>query len=427
MDIIIKSIILSLMMGISCCAFFDTLLPKRQFRYPWVRHTAVPTFFVGFLFIAFTPIPPYIFQPIRVIVILFLAVMLYYKVSIPKGLTASVLFCGIYWFISIFIASVLSMLPFPWSLRLMGKMEEITECIHLSLLLLFYLKCKNRFLRLTGDNWTRFSLFPLLGLIFIVSIAMTSWDGSTTDSQAKLTAIVSFAAISGCICCFILDLIRKEKEMQQLQLIHERTLSQMNQYRNVQKTYEQQRKYLHDYKNQLNCIQGMLIAGKNDEALSYISGLTDSIRKSTEYVNTNHTVVNVVLNQKYQEACEKGITLSMTVNDLSPLTMPDEQIVSLLGNLLDNAIEACTRLNQDLVKTIFFKMVVVDGQLILSTRNPISEPLQIKNNRIPTHKTDTLRHGIGLLNIDMIIKACHGTSVLKCEDGWFFFSAIIPL
>jgi len=427
MEAIITSVILSFMMAVSCRAFFDTLLPRREFHHSRVSHTAIPAFFTGFLIIAFTPIPPYIFQPVRVIVIVFLTVILYYRADIPKSLSASVLFCCIYWIISTFMMSVLPLFPLPWARLLMGRAEEITECVHLGLILFFYFKYKNRFLKPDGGNWTRFYLFPLLSLVFIVSIAMTSWDGSSSDARARLTAILSFIGINGCIFYFILDLTKKENEVQQLRLVHERTLSQMNQYRNIQRSYEQQRKHLHDYRNQLDCIQGMLTAGKNTEALAYISGLTGSIRKNTEYIDTCHTAVNVILNQKYLDANEKGITMSITINDLSALSMKEEEIVSLLGNLLDNAIEACEQLNQDLVKIIHFKMVLEDGQLILSTRNPVKEPLIIKHNRIRTKKTDIARHGIGLINIDTIIRKNHGMSVLKCEDGWFIFSAIIPL
>ena len=415
------------MMAISCRAFFNTLLLRREFHRFKIECTAIPAFFAGFLIIAITPIPPYIFQPIRVIVIVSLIVIFYYQANISKSLIVSVLFCMIYWVISTFTISILTLFPPSLGRILMGCAEEIVECFHLILMLLFYFKYKNRSLKLTNSGWTRFSLFPLLGLIFIVSIAMTSWDGSSADTRAKIAAILCFVAINGCVFYLILDLINREKEVQLLRLVHERTLSQMNQYRNAQKNYEQQRKFFHDYKNQLDCIQGMLKAGKAPDALAYISSLTGSIRKNTEYINTNHTVVNTVLNQKYQDACEKGITMSMTVNDLSALSMKEEDIVSLLGNLLDNAIEACTQLNQDLLKIIHFRMVLEDEQLILSTRNPVMEPLLIKNNLIQTKIADTVHHGIGLINIDTIIQKYSGASVLKCENGWFCFSAIIPI
>ena len=99
--------------------------------------------------------------------------------------------------------------------------------------------------------------------------------------------------------------------------------------------------------------------------------------------------------------------------------------MTLLGNLLDNAIEACEKLTEN--KVIQFKMVLEDDQLVLSIRNPVKDTVQIKDNRIVTSKRDKFQHGIGLLNVDSVIRKNNGTSVLKCENGWFSFSAIIPL
>ncbi|MDE5825346.1 MAG: ATP-binding protein, partial [Lachnospiraceae bacterium] len=146
-------------------------------------------------------------------------------------------------------------------------------------------------------------------------------------------------------------------------------------------------------------------------------------------INTNHTVVNIILNQKYQAARDKNITMTFVINDLSGLTMPEEDLVTLLTNLLDNAIEACEKIdekNTAIDKTIQFKMVVEESQLILSVRNPVNEPVQIKNNMVVTSKKDSIYHGIGLSNIDTVVKKYHGTSVLKCKDGWFSFAAILP-
>ena len=117
--------------------------------------------------------------------------------------------------------------------------------------------------------------------------------------------------------------------------------------------------------------------------------------------------------------------MTMVSGDLSEITIGEEEIVTLLGNLLDNAIEACERLAQG--KVIQFKMVVEADSLVLSVRNPVKEAVRIRDNRIVTGKRDKERHGIGLLNVDSVIRRNHGTSVLKCEDGWFTFAAMIPV
>lgn len=213
--------------------------------------------------------------------------------------------------------------------------------------------------------------------------------------------------------------------MQKARLMQEKLENQMEMYRNTQESETRCRRYLHDYKNQLGCIHGMLKAGEVEEALDYIEELNSGIRKGEDCVDTNHLVVNTVLNQKYQYARERGITMVMSVNDLSGLTMSKEDIVALLVNLLDNAVEACEKLDGN--KIIQFKMMLEEEELTVSVRNPVKEPVVIKGKRILTTKREKDEHGIGFLNINSVIEKNHGTSVLKCQDGWFYFSAVLHI
>lgn len=132
----------------------------------------------------------------------------------------------------------------------------------------------------------------------------------------------------------------------------------------------------------------------------------------------------MVLNRKYADALEKKITITMSVNDLSGLTMKEEDIVTLLVNLLDNAMEACEKL--DTGRIIRLKMILEDGELTLSVKNPFAGTLKRKGNIFLTTKEESAGHGIGLLNVNEVIRKCGGTCVVKEEDGWFCFYAVIP-
>ncbi|MDE5598808.1 MAG: GHKL domain-containing protein, partial [Lachnospiraceae bacterium] len=258
-----------------------------------------------------------------------------------------------------------------------------------------------------------------------IAVAMMPLTYNAADYYARLTTAAGFAVVYILGFYHMVSLLEKESQMQKLRLLHEQTQNQMELYHSMKKRYEQQRRFSHDYKNQLNCIQGMIESGQTKEALEYISGLTGNFRQNELCVNTSHAVVNIMLNQKYQEASDRGIVMTMVSGDLSELTISEEDIVTLLGNLLDNAIEACEKLSEN--KVIQFKMVLEEEQLVLSIRNPVKDAVRIKDNRIITSKQDKSRHGIGLLNVDSVIRKNNGTSVLKCENGWFTFAAMIPL
>ena len=425
LGLVIRSFILSFIMGISCQTFYETVAPRRRRRYEWLQHTTIFAFAAGFMVIAVTEIPPYIFQPIRVIVVTAIVAQIYFDMRVLKNIILSLVFCSIYWLFSLLFALLVYITPMANYVVTRNLAEPLLDIAYLCLMLIFRYWYQSRVLGLPDIKWGKFGLLSVIGLAVSVAVIMISPEYSTKNYYALLTAITGFAVVYVLGFYYMVSLLQKESQMQKLRLLHEQTQNQMHLYQSMKKRYEQQRRFSHDYKNQLNCIQGMIGSGQTEEALAYISGLTGSFRYNEMCVNTEHAVVNVMLNQKYQEACDRGIVMTMVSGDLSGLTISEEDIVTLLGNLLDNAIEACEKLAEK--KVIQFKMVLEEDQLVLSIRNPIKDAVQIKNNRIVTSKQDKSQHGIGLLNVDSVIRKNNGTSVLKCEDGWFTFAAMIPL
>ena len=98
--------------------------------------------------------------------------------------------------------------------------------------------------------------------------------------------------------------------------------------------------------------------------------------------------------------------------------------VVILANLLDNAIEACEKL--DCNKVIRLKLVKEKQQMVLSVQNPVAVPVEIKNNDIQTGKGDKKNHGIGLKNIQMVLDKYGGIGRIRCDKGWFYYTAVIP-
>ena len=425
LGLLIRIFILSFIMGISCQTFYETVASRRQLRYEWLQHTTVFAFAAGFMVIAVTEIPPYILQPVRVIVVTAVVSQIYFNMRVVKNIILSIVFCGIYWLFSLLLILLVYITPLPNYVMGFDLTEPLVNIGYLCLMLAFRYRYQGRVRGLPDIKWGKFGLLSVIGIAVGVAIAMISPEYSTTNYYALLTAVSGFAVAYVLGFYYMVSLLEKESQMQKLRLLHEQTQNQMDLYQSMKKHYEQQRRFSHDYKNQLNCIQGMLENGQTKEAAVYIAGLTGNFRQNEMCVNTSHAVVNVMLNQKYQEACDKGIAMTMVSGDLSGLTISEEDIVTLLGNLLDNAIEACEKLAEN--KVIQFKMVLEEEQLVLSIRNPVKDAVQIKNNRIVTSKRDKSQHGIGLLNVDSVIRKNNGTSVLKCENGWFSFAAMIPM
>lgn len=99
-------------------------------------------------------------------------------------------------------------------------------------------------------------------------------------------------------------------------------------------------------------------------------------------------------------------------------------MVILLSNLLDNAIEACEKL--DCNKVIRLKLVKEKQQMVLSVQKSSGGSRRNKNNDIQTGKGDKKNHGIGLKNIQMVLDKYGGIGRIRCDKGWFYYTAVIP-
>ncbi|MBQ6993407.1 MAG: GHKL domain-containing protein [Lachnospiraceae bacterium] len=188
--------------------------------------------------------------------------------------------------------------------------------------------------------------------------------------------------------------------------------------------YDEQRKQLHDFKNHMSCIQGLLKNHAYEEANDYLRNMNENWIDEVDYINTNHVIANSVLNQKYKQARKKGIAMILSVNDLQGIPLKDEDMVTLLANLLDNAIEACEKATKQ-AKMIHVRFWYENHNIYISTKNPVEQPLSIHNGKIQTTKADKKKHGIGLTNIRSVVEKYGGEDICSYQDGYFTHSIVI--
>lgn len=428
MGVIVKNLLLSLMAGMSCNVFFGAVLSRKRrmgrSSFPDIVAEGMPflAFVVMFQVIAYAEAPGYLLQPLRVIIFLSVIILVFFRAGVGETFLLAVFWCALYWVLNLLAVSAAYILPGRYV-----RTQELSDllCVGLLLGLSLIFRYKYDSLRDSFERADRrfFAWFVVLSLLVTVLLTVWIWHGDSGNKGEVLTLVIVYTGINVLILFFIGNIMKKESEIQTACLMQEKLQNQLELYQNMQESDMRRRRYLHDYKNQLGCIQGMLEAGRMSEALAYIEELNGSIRKGEDHVDTKHLVVNTVLNQKYLYAKERGVTMVMAVNDLSSLSMSREDIVTLLVNLLDNAVEACEKLDEN--RVIRFKMMLEEGELAVSVCNPVKEPVEIKDKAITTTKGEKNRHGIGFLNINSVIEKNHGTSVMECRDGWFCFSAVI--
>ena len=189
----------------------------------------------------------------------------------------------------------------------------------------------------------------------------------------------------------------------------------------LEANYRMQRKSAHEFEHHLQVLRDLLARNETEAAQDYLDRLKKNRSIHSMSVSSNHPVIDVILNQKYQTARENEIKMQIRVNDLSAVTIPTDSLVVVLTNLLDNAIEACRRL--DGYREILCSVLYEDG-LYISIRNT-SQEVAVVDGKIPTSKADSLSHGFGLLSVTYMLEELGAEYTFGYEEGWFHFAAEI--
>ena len=215
--------------------------------------------------------------------------------------------------------------------------------------------------------------------------------------------------------------IRNQKSDQDMLLLRQHMEMQQENMNALEQNYRAQRKTAHEFEHHLQVIRDLLAHGEVTATQEYVDRLKKNRSIMVYSVNSGHPVIDVILNQKYQTARENEIKMQIQVNDLSALNIPTDSLVVVLTNLLDNAIEACRRIDgyREIIGCILYN----DG-LYISIRNT-SEEVAIVDGKIPTSKADSLSHGFGLMSVTYVLDKLGAEYTFFYEDGWFNFAVEI--
>lgn len=410
-----------------CCKLFLDVFMNHRYREKFINVISLVPLTVIFMFCVVNTYfqQQYILRSIIVIGSIVVFSLMFYRGNWLMRMFLGVCFYGIVICVD-YLGIILS--DFLLDSELMEKETVqiiiVLLCKSVLFLLVLLLGCawkrKENILQMKNSEWILMLGFPCLTVGIMLLMLFSNQAGSSTAGYLA----VSFGMFTMNVIMFLLMqyISAREKQLNQLQLLQERNKEKMQAYHELSASNEFQKRALHDYENQLNCIQGLLKEKQYDKVQEYTDKLTYSIRGGTDVVNVHNSVINVILNQKYHLAEERGIAILFEVNNLSKIWLEEQDLVILISNLFDNAIEACEK-SED--KIIHIKLVKEQKEIVLSIKNTVGEPVDIESGLIHTSKKDKHKHGIGLRNVQMVLEKYDGIGMMRYEKGWFYYTAVI--
>ena len=259
------------------------------------------------------------------------------------------------------------------------------------------------------------ALFPLCTLLIIWKIYTYPKEQQIWQICLLILEAVDVVAI------FMFDHLEQSAlNREKLVVAAERAHLQDENIEALSQAYAGQRQMTHDYRAQLSTLADILDQGNWEEAKSYLSELIALQSERILLVSTHNAAIDAILNQKGYIGQRQGIDMRFRVNDLSGLTLPRVDVTIVLGNLIDNAMEACLRVPES-DRWVSIQILYAQGILSISIINP-SLPVQIINGQIPTTKSEPLLHGYGLRNVKDILNKYEAEYTFSFEDGRFIFT-----
>jgi hypothetical protein len=299
----------------------------------------------------------------------------------------------------------------------------IVSKILLLMLVEFVIRIKNREISYVSlGSWFLILSIPVISIY----LSVISVYEPIIENRYSVTSILTCLAILyiNLITFYLFDSIVKQvHENNQYKFKEKQMLMQQEQYQNIISGYDQVKKVRHDMINHLIVLDSYLSDSQYNQAVKYIGKLSEELDLSKKGVISNNIIVDALINNSMEKAKKQNITFDYNIFIPNQLMMDDMDLCIVLGNVLDNAIEACDRITEvHRIKRINIAMKYNSGNIYLNVTNSYNaETIKQLNGRFLSSKgyREGNLLGIGLGNIQNIVDMYGGIFQVELDEKNF--------
>lgn len=305
------------------------------------------------------------------------------------------------------------------NLRLLGLF--VTKVSFFLSTLLFVKKCKKNNYLLKMDEW-----FGMV-IIFFISVGILFTVGEIqykhTDKNINMPLlIVGILVINICVFFFFDRITKKNKDLTKLQLSNMHFSENLKALKSIELMYNEMKIMKHDMKNEWIVVHDAFQKGDNMRTKELLNGMLNKIDDVfEETISLSEPSINAIINYKFNCAKQCGIHCTSIIQD-DFSNFDEYDIVMLISNLLDNAIEASKDSEKPrLDMTITIKM----NYLNIVISNTIMESVLARNAQLNTSKKEKEKHGFGIQSVRQIVEKYNGMIDFYEQDTMFYVDILL--
>lgn len=367
------------------------------------------------------------------IILMSIYILLCYKTSIKRALFVSASYTVFEILVFLAVMGVYAGFLGEAAIENLGGYNAYT--LHISFIVLTVMvfvaslvKLKDRFEKLEIDIDSYQILFiPIMMNFIIISIVSAFILGLDEYNYNMFIFIFVFYMLTVLSNIYVINkligIIKKGiKSDYDNKIILEKMDSQYKYYNSVKESNERAKKIYHDINNHLMCIKNL----EDSEQEEYIDELYKSIEENSKSPQTGNMILDVIISEKRSACRKKGINFKCDIDFSRGEFMDMMDVCSIFSNILDNAIEACDKIEEK--RYINIKGKNVGNYIVLKCINSKSNDIKIDSNgKIETDKSDKDNHGLGMESIRKSVEKYDGNMEIYYDEKEFKVVVYIPI
>ena len=273
----------------------------------------------------------------------------------------------------------------------------------------------------SGGAMRSLSVLVVLGMVGAVTLSEQKTlplDENLVGTWIILSMVLMFAIL------FYRVNRQREMESEIARLKQEQAEIVERDYQALRRTYEGNAKLYHDLHNHIEAIYQCLLQGDTEEAARYCEDLRTPVREISQTVWTGDKALDYLISSKMALAEQEQIKTKVNIEYPHNTNIRSVDLTTILGNLLDNALEAA-QAAPDGLRFLNLTIRRINAMLIIKVENGYGHDLKREDGKLLTTKSDRAFHGWGLKSVQTAADRYDGTISTDDKDG--IFQSVVTL
>lgn len=266
--------------------------------------------------------------------------------------------------------------------------------------------------------------WSLIICIPVFSIFMSAVVLDNCTSEPIIAAGCTCLVVINLLAFYLFDRLHKMHRMEmEVALLDQQNKALENEMNLIALSNDKVKRLNHDMNNHLFAIEQLAKQDDSEDIVVYVRSLKDSFCSSYKYVTTGNTLLDGFINMKLEEADKCGAQLFTDIRISNDIRIDEKDISILMGNLLDNAVEALKKCDPPKMIRIIIKEE--PGIVAIKVENTYNGKLNVSNGHIVSSKENANKHGLGLKNVSNVVDDYNGSLYANYENDIFSINAVL--